>query len=316
MMRLLITGGRGFVGRSVLPLALEAGAEIHATTTSPDVAADFEGLPIAWHRVDLRVPGASAKLIDDVRPTHVLHFAWIATHGVYWTSEENLQWLAATTEMIHAFGRASGERFILAGTNAEYDWTYGYLSEDTTPERPHTLYGTCKLAAHKVLMAAARQQGFSAATGRIFDAYGPHEQTERLIPYACRTLANGGEGHFSSGTQLRDFLHVSDIGRAFATLLARNEANGSFNISSGVPIPLRSIVLTVDELSGSCGSVKFGALPDRPDDPPLILGDNRKLRSLGWRPQVDLKTGLGESIAWWRRHWIDQDAIPKRAGCR
>ena len=298
-MRLLITGARGFVGRSVLAPVLDAGAEVHATTTSSVVPADFASLPITWHTVDLRVPGAGAKLINDVQPTHVLHIAWVTTHGIYWTSEDNLQWLGATAEMIHAFGRVKGRRFVLAGTCAEYDWAYGFLSEDVTPERPHTLYGTCKLAAHRVLMAAARQQGFSAATGRIFFVYGPHEHPERLIPYACRTLAQGGEARFSSGTQVRDFLHVSDVGRGFATLLASDEANGAFNICSGAPTTLRNMVQVIEAMTASGGRAQFGAMADRPDDPPVLLGDNRKLRSLGWSPQVTAEQGLREVFNWW-----------------
>lgn len=300
MIRLLITGARGFVGRNVLQPMLDAGAEVHATTSAPQVPAEFAGLRIAWHHADLRVSGASARLIGEVRPTHVLHTAWVTAHGSYWTSDENLLWVAATAEMIHAFGRASGQRFVLAGTCAEYDWAYGFLSEDITPERPHTLYGTAKLAAHKLLMAAARQYRFSAATGRVFFAYGPHDNAQRIIPYACRTLARGEEARFSSGTQLRDFLHVSDIGRGFAKLLL-SDLDGACNISSGSPEALIEIVKIIGAIAGEDAKLRFGALVDRPDDPPLILGDNRKLRSTGWAPEVGLKEGLSEAFEWWRK---------------
>lgn len=298
MIRVLITGARGFVGRTVLQPLLDAGAELHATMSAPDVPAELAALPVAWHHADLRASGVGARLIDEVRPTHVLHAAWVTDHGKYWTSDENLLWVAATAELIHAFGRASGQRFVLAGTCAEYDWSYGFLSEEVAPERPHTLYGTSKLAAHKLLMAAAREYRFSAATGRIFFAYGPYENAQRIIPYACRTLARGEEARFSSGTQFRDFMHVDDVGRGFAKLLLSG-LDGACNVSSGSPVALIDIVKIIGAIAGASDRLRFGALADRPDDPPLIVGDSRKLRSLGWSPEIDLTTGLKETFAWW-----------------
>ncbi len=142
---------------------------------------------MTWHTIDLLAPGAASRLISELQPTHVLHCAWDTTHGKYWTSADNLRWVGASTELIHAFA-GTGQRFVMVGTCAEYDWAHGFFSEGITPERPHSLYGTSKLAVHNLLMSTAHQFGFSAATARIFFTYGPHRELRNAsspTPVGC-----------------------------------------------------------------------------------------------------------------------------------
>ena len=73
------------------------------------------------------------NLIQTVKPTHMLHFAWEATPRQYWCSLNNYLWVQASIELIYNFVKYGGIRAVMAGTCAEYDWKYGYLSEDITP---------------------------------------------------------------------------------------------------------------------------------------------------------------------------------------
>ena len=184
------------------------------------------------------------------------------------------------------------------------------MREDETPERPHTFYGRIKLAHHHALMASAEQLGFSAATGRIFFAYGPHENRARIIPYACRQLASGQAAEFSSGTFLRDFMHVDDIGRGFVALLD-GETQGACNVSSEEAVSLAEIVTRLGEIAGRPDLVRLGARPDWPDDPPLLLGVNERLRRENWAPRIALADGLAQTYEWWQRaNQVQTDASP------
>jgi len=298
MKRLLITGARGFIGRHVAARAAQAGFEVHGTYSGGSLPADLSGLPVTWHKVDLLAAGRVGELTAEVAPSHLLHAAWVTAHGDYWTSGENLAWVAATAQLVAAFAKAGGKRFVMTGSCAEYDWDHGFFVEGVTPERPSTLYGTAKLATHQTLMAAGRQFGFSAATGRVFFAYGPYENEKRIIPYACQMLAKRQSAKFSSGMQLRDFMHVDDLARGFVSLLG-SDIQGACNVCSGVPVSLADIARTIGRISDAENCIMLGATPDRPNDPPLIVGDNRILRSTGWQPAITLQDGLAETYTWW-----------------
>jgi len=302
MKRLLITGARGFIGRHCLQPALKADFEVHGTISPGSVVDDnLSKLPVKWHKSNLLEPGASEQLVAEIRPSHILHAAWTTSHGDYWSSIENLAWINTSLELINAFCRHNGERFVTIGSCAEYDWASGFFSEKTSPDKPATLYGEAKLAVSRVLMASAATHGFSAANGRIFFAYGPYENKKRIIPYACQRLAQRKAANFSSGLLYRDFMHVSDIGRGMVALL-QSELEGVCNVSSSTPIRLADIVETIGELSGQADLIKMGAIAGRPEEPPMLVGDNRKLLSTGWTPVTSLKEGLANTYAWWQEN--------------
>lgn len=300
-MRLLLTGATGLVGRCVLAEAVGRGVETHATTSSEDRArtAGLDG--VSWHVADLTAPGAASALVRQVRPTHVIHAAWDTRHTVYWNSLENLAWVAATAEMALAFAESGGQRFVLVGTCAEYDWSHGYMVEGVTPENPSTVYGSSKLAAHIALTGAAAKLDFSAVTARIFFSFGPYENFRRLVPYICRTLAAGETPNLSGGRQLRDLLHSRDTARALMALADDTTLKGAVNIGSGQPVTLAEVARILAACAGRPGQTGLGRLPDRPDDPIVLLPSTARLFSTGWRPQGDLESGLAETYAWWAR---------------
>jgi nucleoside-diphosphate-sugar epimerase len=296
--RILVTGATGFVGRRIVQLAQAAGFEVHAVARR----APPQDAPVAvtWHVLDLMAEETkAAELIATLRPTHLLHAAWCTAHGAYWTSDENLLWLATTARLSHAFIQAGGRRFVMVGTCAEYAWSQHVISEERTPTEPSTLYGACKLAAHYALQALNRSHpDFTAVTGRIFFAYGPYEDAARIVPYICRSLAAGEPALLSSGAQIRDFLHVDDVARGFLTLL-QTVATGAVNVASGQPVRLGDIARHIGEASGRGDLIRLGARPDRPDDDHVLVAEVGRLRALGWEPQHSLKDGLSDTYAWW-----------------
>ena len=129
--RVLVTGGSGFVGRQTLGPLRERGYEVHAPRSrDARPARARHGCPL--------VDGSSA-------PTHLLHLAWDARPGKYWTSTDNLAWVRGQPAALRAFAEAGGERAVLAGTCAEYGWSDRvHCVEGATPLEPATLYGAAK----------------------------------------------------------------------------------------------------------------------------------------------------------------------------
>jgi len=188
MKRVLLTGATGFIGRRCLPLLLANGYEVHAVSSRlpQETCSD-----VCWHQVNLLDFSQVSVLIADMQPTHLLHFAWYAEPGKYWTALENFHWVQASLSVLWQFYSHGGKRLVMAGTCAEYDWKYGYCSEQITPLLPATVYGTCKHSLQVMLDAFSRQTGLSVAWGRIFFLYGPHEHPDRLVSSVIRSVLRG-----------------------------------------------------------------------------------------------------------------------------
>ena len=299
MRKVLLTGATGFIGRHCLPALLKSGYEVHATFARAPLDG-FDG--VRWHQSDLLAVEQVRSLVDEVRPTHLLHFAWVVTPGAFWSSPDNFRWVQASLELLQCFAANGGQRAVMAGTCAEYNWKYGYCVEGVTPLEPSTVYGTCKHALHAMQEALAAQSGLSAAWGRIFFPYGPHEYASRLIPSVIHALLQHEEARCSHGRQIRDFLYVGDVAEAFVALLG-SEVEGAVNIASGAPVTLKEIIEWLAQRLDCADLVRLGALAAPPDEPPLLVADVRRLREeVGWQPRSSLEQGLDQTLAWWKTH--------------
>lgn len=297
MKRVLLTGASGFIGsHCLLPLsALDY--EVHAVDIKiPDITNN----EVHWHRVNLLKPNQAADLVARIKPSHLLHLAWCTTPGKYWTSSENLLWVQASLAMIQAFCLHGGQRVLAAGTCAEYDWRYGYCSEEVTPRQPTTLYGVCKNSLQNMLRALAGEAGISAAWGRLFFLYGPHEHPQRVIPSVISRLLKGETAPCTDGAQIRDFLFVKDAAAALVALLA-SDVSGPVNIASGKPVALKDIFQNIAARLNRADLLRLGALNRSSEDPNLLVADvGRLTKEVGWSPQYDLTEGLERTIKWWK----------------
>lgn len=296
-MRVLVTGATGFIGRQCIEPLRAKGYEVHAVSARQHA----ENRAVNWHRADLLDVGQCNELVSEVQPTHLLHFAWYAVPGEYWTSAENLRWVQASLELMRAFVASGGKRLVMAGTCAEYDWGFGHCSEDSTPLVPATLYGTCKHATQMMLASWSRQSGVSGAWGRVFSLYGPHEHPARLVASVIAALLRGEEVSCENGSLIRDYLHVADVASAFVALLD-SDLEGPVNIGSGTGVALKDIVEKIGVKIGRPELIQLGARPSPAGAPPLLIADTARLSRTGWSPSFDLDAGLDDTIAWWQKN--------------
>jgi nucleoside-diphosphate-sugar epimerase len=113
-------------------------------------------------------------------------------------------------------------------------------------------------------------------------------------------LLSNKEAPCSHGRQIRDFLYVKDVAAAFVALLA-SDVRGSVNIASGKLVALKDIILSIASLLDREDLVRLGALPQKENEPPILLGDTKRLsEELMWHPQYDLERGIRETVAWWK----------------
>lgn len=298
MMRVMITGGAGFVGRHAIPILVAHGHEVVAVSRSPRNT-DRTG-HARWVQCDLLAEGAASRLIENERPTHLLHLAWDTTPGRYWNDPANLDWLAASLRLFRAFARCGGRRIVGVGTCAEYDWSHSELNEITTPIKPHTLYGAAKASLYATYSLAAGAENVSFAWARLFFLYGPGEKSGRLTSDLFAALTAGQEAKVSHGRQERDLMHVADGAAALVALL-ESEATGPMNIASGACRPLAEFISAVAETVGRSDLVRFGARAPAPDEPPRLAAAVSRLRDeVVFVPHFDLRAGIADTYDRWR----------------
>lgn len=305
--RVLVTGSSGFIGRRALQALCDRGFEVHALTTDRNRTAMLAELSeqsrkdVTFHQCDLFNRDALLDSVREVSASHLLHFAWDTTHGKFWTTPNNLTWVAASANLFRSFAESGGKRIVAAGTCAEYLWTDETLSERHSPCRPSTLYGTCKNSLQEILLKYASDASLTAAWGRIFFLYGPNEGRDRFVSSAILHLLAGKPFEMTHGRQVRDFLHVDDVALAFVTLLD-SELHGIVNVGSGEARELREIVSAIGRILNRSELIRLDAKPAPPTEPGRIVPDIGILRDeLGFRPRFSLEAGLSHTVEWWRR---------------
>ncbi len=275
-MKVLITGASGFIGNYVLK-CLES-SNIDAVVVGRTRPAGYLG---DFIKTDLLEFSDFNNLISKANASHLIHLAWYAEHGSYWTSSLNLRWVESTIKLAEAFCLAGGQHIVAAGTCAEYDWTYGYCIEEKTPIIPTTLYGTSKDATRRLLMSLCAIHKVTCSWGRIFMPYGPGEDNRRLIP-ALNDVFNLKLPPFAVGSySFRDLLHVEDVASGFISLLD-SRAHGEFNICSGNPTQISEVIKLLANARDQDPRIVLDHSVSRIGEPLMLIGDNKKLTMLGW----------------------------------
>jgi nucleoside-diphosphate-sugar epimerase len=304
ILKVLLTGATGFIGSHMARLLVADGRQVHAVVRPGgdlwrinDLAASVEVLPC-----DLSNTAELERHLDALRPDVCLHFAWQATtaSGAL-TAAGNVQALNDSLQLALRLERAGCRKLVVAGTCFEYDTSIGYLSE-SSPTRPHTLYGATKLGLYQVLERLCEVSEMELAWLRFFYLYGPFEDERRLVPSIILSLLEKREAKVTPGRQVRDYLHVEDAARATLAVV-ESDLTGVFNIASGAPVTVRDVVSEIGALLGRQDLLAFGALPYKEADPMFVCANNeRLLRQTSWAPLYDLENGLRQTAAWWADH--------------
>jgi nucleoside-diphosphate-sugar epimerase len=283
-MKILLTGGTGFIGRYVVKEIERQGIDY-----------------VSLHRSSIKVPQAIQadllsienfeSLFQEIRPTHLVHIAWYTEHGEYWNSDLNIKWISATKRLIEAFCLAGGQHVVIAGTCAEYDWRQGYCVEDITPLNPSSIYGISKDATRRMAELTVEKYGVSLSWARIFFPYGPGEAPQRLIPSLFKVF-NGEVLPFGVNRNgYRDLLHVKDIAKAILAC-TQSKIAGVVNLCSGEPTKIDDIVNAVARITGSDPDIILKLAPTKREAHQFLVGANTKLQSLGWKQEIKLNEGL------------------------
>jgi dTDP-glucose 4,6-dehydratase len=306
-MRVLITGGAGFIGSHLCQFLLERGGQVvcmdNFITGSPDNVAHLEGRPeftLVRHDV--------TQYIDVEGPLDwVLHFASPASPRDYLELPiQTLKVGALGTHRALGVAKARRARFLLASTSEVYGDPLVHPQPEeywgnVNPVGPRGVYDEAKRFAEALTMAYHRAHGVETRIARIFNAHGPRMRLDdgRAIPaFITQALTGQPLTVFGEGSQTRSFQYIDDLVDGIWRLM-EVPVHTPVNLGNPHEITLLELAKRILRLTGSRSEIVFRPLPV--DDPKVRQPDiTRARRLLGWEPRIDVDEGLRLTIDWFR----------------
>ena len=286
--KVLLTGVTGLVGKEVIKPLQDMGYEISALTiddNNPDNG-------VKWIKCNLFDDNSVKKAFEQVKPTHLLNFAW-ATTGDYLTSDINFEFVKAGLNLLKHFKANGGKRAVFVGTCFEYQFKDEPLKE-TDSTNPQTLYAVCKDALHRMAEEYCKINDISFGDGRIFYVYGHGENEKRLTAHLIKTLSNNGEVIINCGRLVKDYMYTKDIAGGFAAFLNSN-VEGTVNMCTGKGISLEDYSTYI---ARKLNKEKYLIIKqEETNQPPLIVGDNTRLtKEVGYKIQYSFGQAIDEIL--------------------
>lgn len=315
-MRLLVTGGAGFIGSTYVREVLAgchpgSGDEKVTVLDKLTYAGNLDNLPIGHPRLTF-VQGdvCDGPLLADLVPGHdaVVHFAAeshvdrsLADAGLFAMTNA-----VGTSTLLTACLHAGVEKVVHVSTDEVYGSIESGSWTEQTPLAPNSPYAASKAAGDLFARAWWRSHRVPVCVTRCGNNYGPRQFPEKLIPLFVTNLLDGldvplyGDGH-----HMREWLHVSDHCRAIHLVLTAGQPGEIYNIGGGTSLTNRELTSSLLHLCGAdWGRVRL--VPDRKAHDERYSLDGRKIKEeLGFTPEVPFDVGLAEVVRWYRdnRWW-------------
>jgi UDP-glucose 4-epimerase len=318
-MKLLVTGGAGYLGSVVANHLLEAGHEVVVLDNL--FRGHREAVPEGARLLEvdlLDAPATRAALAEGF--DGVIHFAALALVAESVAHPERYYRgnVVGTLNLLDAMRDAGIDNLVFSSTCATYGEPEVVPMTEDLPTNPVNAYGASKLAVDRMIADESRAHGLAASSLRYFNVAGAHgrfgedhEPETHLIPLVLRAAAGtsdevkifGTDYPTEDGTAVRDYIHVDDLAVAHVLALEHNTPGEHriYNLGSGHGYSVRQVIDTVRRVTGR--EIRAVEEARRPGDPPaLVAAADRARAELGWVPEKSLEDMIGDAWAWMQAH--------------
>lgn len=316
-MKLMVTGGAGFIGSCFVRMMIRETAHTVAVLDKLTYAGNLDNLePVAtdprysFHRADISDAAAVDKVFGEVKPDAVVHFA-AESHvdRSIFAPEESLNTnIKGTFVLLEAARKYSLQRFAHVST----DEVYGSIepphdADETYPLKPSSPYSAAKASSDLLVLAYHTTYKLPVTVTRASNNYGPYHFPEKLIPLM---ISNAMEDKslpvYGDGLQVRDWLHVEDHCRGIYAVLEKGREGEVYNIGGNCSLPNIEVVKRILAATGKSESlIKY--VTDRPGHDLRYALTNEKLtKATGWEPKMTFDEGLAATVRWYRdnQEWV------------
>lgn len=304
-MKILLTGGAGFVGSHLLERLIARGDDVAVIDDFNDYydpRIKRANLPRRGFRLHERDIRDAAPVVAQEKPDLVVHLA--ARAGVRPSQLDPALYesvnVAGTLGLLEACRQSGVRRFVFASSSSVYGNAPVPFREDDPDLQPISFYGVTKLMGEHYVRVYSRLHGLRATCLRFFTAYGPRQRPDMAIHAFTAAISQGREiPMFGDGTTERDYTYVSDIVQGVLAAVDHDEPYAVYNLGESRTIPLRKLIDLIGELVGKTPKIK--AMPEQPGDVKRTCASIDQARQrLGYDPKVPIEAGLREFVSWFK----------------
>ena len=296
MKRLLISGGTGTIGSSLVRIASEKGLFVTVLVR--------KGSP----RIDNILKADNVEIIEcnlddyknlslDKEYDSFIHLAWDKTFGASRDNTDiqmlNIQY---TLDAVRLASRCGCKKFIGLGSQAEYGVSEKALSVDSLVN-PESGYGIAKFAAGKMSELLCKQLGLQFNWIRVLSVYGPNDAEFTLISYVINSLKSGVSPELTKCEQIWDYIYSDDASEAILSIEENGVDGRYYPLGCGEGRPLRDYIEDIKDVIGADVPLLFGAKDYYPHQPMYLVSDNECLfQDTGWKPKYSFREGISKIV--------------------
>lgn len=272
-MKLLITGGNGYVGSHVVKVLLDQGHEVWVC----DVM--FDAVDARAIKVNTDIFHADEGLYEKLgAPDVCLHLAW--RNGFVHNAQTQMGDLSAHYNFLTTMIEGGLKHLAVMGSMHEVGYWEGAI-EETTPCNPLSLYGIAKDALRRSMILYCKDKGVTLQWLRGYYIYGDDKRNHSIFTKLLEAESQDKKSFpFTTGKAKYDFISVDDLALQIAATITQTEVTGIINCCSGVPVSLAETIEGYIHDNGLKIRLSYGKYPDRPYDSPIVYGDNTKIKQI------------------------------------